>query len=190
MPEAPQVLVSGLPRSGTSLLMQMLAAGGLRPLSDGLRAPDAANPRGYLEWEPIKRIADHPELLDAARGRVVKVVSALLRDLPGGRRYRVLFATRVIAEVQASQLALLRALGRERADDVTEPELAAHLAHVRAWLDRQPHIETCYVEYRRLVGEPIAEARRIREFLELKLDVEAMASVVDAALYRQRAVGA
>lgn len=186
MPESPYVVVSGLPRSGTSLLMQMLAAGGLPPLCDGLRTPDAENPRGYLEWEPIKRIAERPELLDAARGRAVKVISALLRSLPADRRYRVVFALRSIAEVQASQRAMLRARGREPADDVSELDLAAHLDDVRAWLGRQRHIETCYVDYRRLVDEPHASARRIRAFLGRQLDVEAMVAAVDSTLYRHR----
>ena len=188
--DAPYVLVSGLPRSGTSLLMQMLDAGGLPPLSDGVRAADSANPRGYLEWEPIKRIRASPQLLEQARGRVVKVVSALLPDLPAERRYRVLFAIRSIGEVQASQLAMLRALGRSGDDGVSEPELEGHLDEVRTWLRRQPHFETCYLDYQEVVSEPLAAAERIRGFLGCELDVEAMAAVVDPLLYRQRGLRA
>lgn len=181
----PCVLVSGLPRSGTSLLMQMLAAGGLPALSDGLRAPDAANPRGYLEWEPIKRIRERPELLEQARGHAVKVVSALLRDLPAGRRYRVLFAIRALTEVQASQLELMRRLGAED-DGVGEAELQGHLDEVRTWLRGRPGFETCYIDYAEALRAPRATASRIRAFLGLELDVEAMAAAVDPLLYRQR----
>ena len=187
--DAPYVLVSGLPRSGTSLLMQMLDAGGLPALSDGVRVADTANPRGYLEWEPIKRIRTAPQLLEQARGHVVKVVSALLHELPGELRYQVLFAIRPIGEVQASQLEMLRVLGRSEEDGVTESELGAHLDEVCTWLRRQPHVETCFVDYRDVVSDPLASARSIRQFLGRELDVQAMATVVDPLLYRQRGDG-
>jgi hypothetical protein len=166
--------------------MQMLEAGGLPPLSDGVRAPDGSNPRGYLEWEPIKRIRRSPQLLEQARGRAVKVVSALLADLPRDFHYRVLFAVRAIDEVQASQLALLRRLGRSEHDGVTGSELEGHLGEVRSWLRRQPYFEICYVDYGEVLSEPLAVARRIRGFLGRDLDVEAMAAVVDPSLHRER----
>lgn len=169
--------------------MQMLGAGGLPTLSDGVRAADDANPRGYLEWEPIKRVRASPQLLERARGRAVKVVSALLHDLPAGHRYQVLFAIRSLAEVQASQLEMLRALGRSVDDGVTESELGAHLEEVRAWLRHQPHFETCYLDYRALLHEPLPVARRIQAFLGRELDVRAMAAAVDPLLYRQRGGG-
>ncbi|MEN8182165.1 MAG: sulfotransferase family protein [Myxococcota bacterium] len=178
---APLAIVSGLPRSGTSLLMQMLAAGGLPPLSDGLRAPDESNPRGYLEWEPVKRIREDPALLVQARGRVLKVVSALLPELPSQHRYRVLFATRPTAEIQASQRAMLRARGL--ADDrLSEAELEGHLDAMRAWMRLQPNLETCFVSYPELLADPIVVARRMRVFLDCELDVESMAAVVDPRL--------
>jgi hypothetical protein len=170
--------------------MQMLDAGGLPPLSDGVRGADGANPRGYLEWEPIKQIGTSPQLLEQARGHAVKVVSALLSDLPRDHRYQVLFATRAVGEIQASQLEMLRTLGRSGDDGVTGAELEGHLDEVRKWLRRQPHFETCYVDYRETLSEPLVVAERIRGFLGLELDVEAMAAVVDPRLYRQRGLRA
>ena len=102
------VVVSGLPRSGTSLMMQMLQAGGMPLLTDGRRAADGDNPKGYCEFEPAKRLKDDASWLGAAEGRAVKLVSALLFDLPPERRYRVIFMTRDLDEVLASQRDLLR----------------------------------------------------------------------------------
>jgi hypothetical protein len=87
-------IVSGLPRSGTSLMMQMLVAGGMTPLTDGERAADLDNPRGYLEWERIKTLAKDPECIAEAEGKAVKVISQLLLLLPAGHEYRVLFMQR------------------------------------------------------------------------------------------------
>ena len=180
-------LVSGLPRSGTSLMMQMLAAGGLPALTDGARAPDAWNPRGYLEWEPAKGLAREPGAIAAARGSALKVVSALLPALPREHRYRVVFMERDAREVAASQRAMLAAAGPAAADDEVTPEmLAHHVARTRAWLAEQPGFATCAVAFRDAVHAPRDAAARVRDFLALELDVERMAAVVDPALYRFR----
>ena len=117
------VVISGLPRSGTSLMMQMLAAGGLPPLRDDARAPDAGNPRGYFEWAPARALARDPGAIAAARGRAVKVISALLPALPREHRYRVVFMERDAREIEASQRALLALTGAPVRDGV-----AAHAA--------------------------------------------------------------
>ncbi len=96
-------VVSGLPRSGTSLMMQMLAAGGMPLLTDWERKPDADNPRGYCEWEPVKLLPKQPERIDEAEGKAVKVITQLLMSLPEGRDYRVIFMERPLPEVLASQ---------------------------------------------------------------------------------------
>src|SRR2546428_444309 len=96
-------IVSGLPRSGTSLMMQMLAAGGMSILSDGERQADLDNPRGYFEWERIKQLPKEPGCIAEAEGKVVKVISQLLLALPAGHEYRVIFMQRPLAEVLASQ---------------------------------------------------------------------------------------
>src|SRR6202795_633569 len=104
-------IVSGLPRSGTSLMMQMLEAGGLPVLSDGERKADTDNPRGYLEWERIKQLPKQPALIAEAEGKVVKVISQLLLSLPEGHEYRVIFMQRPLPEVLKSQDEMLRRRG-------------------------------------------------------------------------------
>ena len=175
------VVVSGLPRSGTSMMMQMLAAGGLPALSDGARTPDAANPRGYYEWEPARALFREPAAIAAARGRAVKVISALLPALAPEHRYRVLLMERDLDEVAASQRAMLAA-----DDGVGPAEFARHLARTRAWLAAQPQVATLAVAYRDALAEPRATAERVRAFLGLPLDAAAMAAAVDPALYRVR----
>jgi len=179
-------LVSGLPRSGTSLMMQMLAAGGLEPLTDGARPPDAWNPRGYLEWEPVKGLARDPGALEAARGRALKVISALLPALPREHRYRVVFMERDAREVAASQEAMLAAASPAPGEPIAPELLARHVARTRAWLTTQPHVATCAVAFRDAVETPREVAARVRAFLALDLDVARMAAAVDPALYRFR----
>jgi Sulfotransferase domain len=182
--------VSGLPRSGTSLMMQMLAAGGLIPLTDGLRVSDVNNPRGYFEWERIKQLPSDPACIADAEGKVVKVISALLRSLPSGHAYRIIFMRRSLEEVVASQKEMLKQLGASGASMPGAAMMAAfetHLKQVSAWLESREEIEVCRVEYGLLLREPLREAGRVQEFLNLPLDVEAMARQVDGSLHRQRA---
>jgi hypothetical protein len=182
-------VVSGLPRSGTSLMMQMLVAGGLVALTDGVRAPDDDNPRGYHEWEPIKRLRESPELIAAAEGKVVKVISSLLPALPGDRRYRVLFMRRSLPEVLASQATMIGRRGTSGppvAETVLAAAMQAHLAQISAWLERQPHLTVAWVDYHALLAHPLVEASRIATFLGGAVDTAAMARQVDPTLHRQR----
>lgn len=183
------MVVSGVPRSGTSLMMQMLAAGGMEILTDGLRAADQGNPRGYLEWEPAKHLAQAPGRMAEAEGKVVKIISSLLMTLPGDRSYQVLFIERPLAEVLASQAEMIRRLGTRGANlppAAMTAALEAHLKQVLAWLERQPRMRVCQVHYHRLLDEPACEVDRVLSFLEAPLDREAMPAQVDVSLYRQR----
>src|SRR6185312_6287356 len=143
MPEPRWItVVSGLPRSGTSLMMQMLAAGGIPPLSDGLRSADPDNPRGYFEYEPVKRTKQDDTWTDAAPGKAAKVVYALLKDLPTRHDYRVIWMRRPLDEVIASQRAMLARVGREGAripDRVLAGRFEAELALTESWLQQQPN---------------------------------------------------
>jgi hypothetical protein len=182
-------VVSGLPRSGTSLMMQMLAAGGLPPLTDGLRLSDLNNPRGYFEWEKIKQLREDPDGIAQAEGKAVKVVSALLRSLPSGRSYRVIFMNRSLQEVVASQTEMIKQLGAAGPSLNAAAMMATfemHLNQVAAWLDSQKNIAVCRVHHGSLLTAPREEAMRVHEFLALPLDVGAMASQVDISLHRQR----
>lgn len=183
-------VVSGLPRSGTSMMMKMLAAGGLDALTDALRKADASNPKGYFEFERVKKLKDGDrEWVDDARGKAVKVISALLHQLPTNYSYKVIFMRRYLHEVLSSQKAMLERNG-EQGGNVSDEELAAlyrkHLSDVEVWLAHQPHLEVLFVSYNDLLTEPESYLKRVVDFLEVPLDLEAMIQVVDPNLYRQR----
>src|SRR5215831_13200192 len=182
-------IVSGLPRSGTSLMMQMLAAGGMSVLSDGERKADTDNPRGYLEWERIKQLPKDPSCIDEGEGKVVKVISQLLLSLPDGHDYRVIFMQRPLPEVLKSQEEMLKRRGTYEAGGDTSPIEEAfqrHLIDVNRWLTDKGNIQVLRVHYHRALREPRATAEAITGFLEVPLDIEAMTREVDQNLYRNR----
>ena len=181
------VIVSGLPRSGTSVMMQMLAAGGMDVMTDNARTGDVDNPRGYFELEQVKAIKRDAAWLKQAGGKVFKMVSLLLYDLPADYRYRIIFMERNLDEILASQEKMLKRLGREagRADDMRR-SFTTHLTKLNAWLAQQGHIDLLRVSYKDLLAEPLAQAGRINEFLGGQMDVQKMAQAVDPALYRNR----
>ena len=182
-------VVSGLPRSGTSLMMQMLDAGGLPVLSDGERKADTDNPKGYLEWERIKQLPKDPSLIAEAEGKVVKVISQLILSLPSGHEYRVLFMQRPLPEVLKSQEEMLRRLGNADSNAGTSPIEEAfqrHLIEVNKWLAGKKNVQVSRVHYHRVLREPKAVAGEIAAFLGVPLDIEAMVRRVDASLYRNR----
>ncbi len=168
-PAAPITIVSGLPRSGTSMMMKMLAAGGLPPLTDARRAADEDNPEGYYEFERVKKLkeGDTGWLIDA-RGKAVKIIAALLPRLPGSHTYRVLFMRRAMPEILASQRRMLVRRG-EDPEAIGDAELGElfqkHLAQVEAWLETQPNIQVLDVDYNRIISEPGPEIHKINEFL-------------------------
>ena len=183
-------IVSGLPRSGTSLMMQMLVAGGMPALSDGERRADTDNPRGYLEWERIKQLPNDPACIAEGEGKVVKVISRLLLSLPAGYEYRILFMQRPLAEVLASQDEMLRRRGTYR--EGTDPAVISaafekHLREVFAWMDGKAYVKALRVPYHDVLSKPKDVAHQISQFLQIKLDEEAMEQQVDASLYRNRA---
>jgi hypothetical protein len=188
MPDDCVTIVSGLPRSGTSLMMQMLQAGGMRLLTDDRRAADEHNPRGYFEHEAVKHSGADLSWLELAGGRAVKVIHLLLRHLPADRQYRVIFMLRDVQEVTASQRAMLKASGRSGAlisDDRLAGVFEQQLLEVRQWLAGRPNFRVLYVNYREVLGDPFATAQTITLFLGGRLDVSAMAGAVDRTLYRQ-----
>jgi hypothetical protein len=192
---APIVVVSGLPRSGTSMMMQMLAAGGLSLVTDGVRAADDSNPEGYFELEAVKDLDKGPargELawLAEARGRGIKILSPLLTYLPDSYNYRVIFMQRPLAEVIASQDVMLARAGERT--DVAAPErvreqFETHLRGVHALLARRPCFETLFVDYPEVIANSRAIATRVAGFVGLPADTaDAMATAVHGRLYRQR----
>jgi hypothetical protein len=181
------IIVSGLPRSGTSLMMQMLTAGGIEIVTDAVRTADCDNPRGYLEFERVKKIKHDSSWLPETRNKAFKMVSQLLYDLPPSERYRVIFMERNLDEVLVSQGKMLERLGRAAAPrEQMRVAFQTHLHRLDSWLSQQPHMRVLRIKYSALVEEPVLEAQRVCEFLERIMDLDAMVSAVDPALYRNR----
>ncbi len=183
------IIVSGLPRSGTSMMMQMLAAGGLPILTDGERAADADNPRGYFEYEPAKRLGGDKAWVETAGGQAVKLVAQLLPGLPPGPDYRILFMERKLGEVVASQAAMLRRLNRDGAD-ISHRRLGAMFRRQveqigKVIADRSDRCSVLGIDYDQVLADPLAVAERVNAFLGGRLDILEMAKAVDPSLRRQ-----
>jgi hypothetical protein len=198
-PAKPVIVVSGLPRSGTSMMMKMLEAGGLKVFVDNLRTPDADNPEGYYEYERVKQLdkGDTAWVKDA-RGQVVKVISALLEHLPPDNEYKVLFMRRSLDEVLASQQKMLLRRGEksdaaagEQIADISDEEMARlfhkHLTTVETWLQQQPNFSVLDVDYNEMLENPEPQIEAVNRFLGGALNEARMAGVVNPDLYRNRA---
>ena len=186
----PVVIVSGLPRSGTSMAMKMLEAGGMEIVVDNIRTPDEDNPKGYYEDERVKELAEMQDKswLREARGKVIKVVSSLLNYLPPDNYYKVVFMRRNLHEVLASQTKMLDRRGEESHSE-DEDLLAmyqSHLEKVQFQLRFRPYFDALYLNYSDVVKDPAGQARRMAEFLGGSLDPVQMAGAVDGSLYRNR----
>lgn len=181
-------IVSGLPRSGTSMMMRMLEAGGMGIVTDSVRSADEDNPRGYYEFEDVKRIKDDASWLEGAKGKAVKMVSMLLYGLPQDRTYRVIFMRREIGEVIASQRVMLERMGERNIpeDDEMGRLYKRHLEEIERWLEGQQNIKVLYMNYKDVLEDPQGGALRISRFLGDSLNVEDMVRAVDMSLYRQR----
>jgi hypothetical protein len=184
----PIVIVSGLPRSGTSMAMKMLEAGGVPLITDGLRTADEDNPKGYYEDERVKDLARMTDKswLTAARGRGIKIISHLLRELPATNNYQVVFVRRDLTEVLASQAKMLDRRGE---DSVTEDERMKQLFEADLWRARYllrngTHFDWIELDHREFIDNPRRQAERIRDFLGMSLDLDAMTAVVDPDLHR------
>jgi hypothetical protein len=184
------IVVSGLPRSGTSLMMQMLESGGVEIVTDSIRGADADNPRGYFEFEKVKKIKQDASWLPATRGKALKMISQLLYDLPATERYRVIFMERDLDEMLLSQEKMLERLGRKGADrDKIRSSYSLHLERLTGWLADQAHLSVLYVNYNELLDQPEREAERVSAFLGGQAPIQEMAKAVDPSLYRNRKTG-
>ncbi|MDG4715036.1 alkaline phosphatase family protein [Winogradskyella marincola] len=180
------VVVSGLPRSGTSLMMQMLDKGGLEVLTDNNRKADKSNPKGYYEYDPVMSIARDNTWIEKAQGKSVKVVAPLLKYLDPKYRYKVIFMNRDLGEVVKSQQVML---GKD--PEVLPTRLLEtyekHLNQVSIWKNKEPHVELMYVNHKDVINSPNDITEKISKFLGLKnLDTEKMCACVDTKLYRNR----
>jgi hypothetical protein len=183
------VIVSGLPRSGTSMMMKMLEAGGISVLVDNIRKADEDNPKGYYEFERVKQLKTDQVWLKEAKGKAVKMVSALLRQLPKDYSYKVIFMRRKMEEILASQKKMLVRQGKPT-DDVSDERMAElyvqHLKEVEEWLAKQSNFDVLYVSYNDVLDNPAENASTVNAFLDNALDVGNMVRIVDQTLYRQR----
>jgi hypothetical protein len=182
-------IVSGLPRSGTSMMMQLLTAGGLPALTDHIRKEDEDNPKGYFEFEPVKRTQQDSSWVPRAQGKVVKMVYSLLKDLPDDQTYKVIFMDRTISEVIASQKKMLTRSGRTGAA-ISDEKLAGlfqtDLDRFKKWIQRKDNFSILYIQHRALIESPRDQCDIIYDFLGQSLDPVAAAAVVDPSLYRNR----
>jgi hypothetical protein len=186
----PIVVVSGLPRSGTSMMMKMLDGGGLSAVTDGLRTADSDNPKGYFEVERIKDLEKETDkaYIAESRGKALKVISFLLKDLPPENFYQVVFMRRDLDEVIKSQDKMIE---NRKADDPTEAETLKeayrnHIVSVRRMVRAAPNFELLEVNYREAIGNARAVAEQVNAFVGGRLDVQKMVEAVDPALYRNR----
>lgn len=158
-------------------------------LTDRLREPDDDNPKGYYEFEMVKKLKTDASWLADAKGKAVKVISALLGYLPEKYDYKIIFMERKMEEILASQKQMLIRRG-ERTDASGDEELKLiflkHLQKVKDWLVKQSNMEVLYINYNDLLKDPIAFSKIINQFLENRLNTNNMVSVVDMTLYRQR----
>ncbi len=183
------IVVSGLPRSGTSMMMKMLETSGLEVVVDHARKADQDNPNGYYEFEKVKDLKNDAGWLTDLNGKVIKIISMLLYYLPLDQRYKIIFVKRNLSEILASQKKMLERLGQPL-DDVPDSTMARkfedHLGKIGGWLKDKQNIECLDVKYSDVIKDPERIAGIIQEFLQMPLNPEAMALAVDPNLYRNR----
>ncbi|MBM3676218.1 MAG: sulfotransferase [Actinobacteria bacterium] len=186
----PIVIVSGLPRSGTSMMMKMLDAAGIPIMTDAVRTADVDNPKGYFELERVKELEKDPDRswVREARGKALKVISFLLKDLPDDNAYRIVFMRRDIDEVLASQNKMLVHRGeQDTTDDAVMAEAYRnHLAAVRIMARKKDNWSIVEIRYDEAIRDPAAVARKVNAFLGGRYDVQRMVEAVDEKLYRNR----
>ena len=184
------IIVSGLPRSGTSMMMKILDAGGIPPLTDGLRQPDPHNPRGYYEYERVKKLPEGDVAwLGETQGKAVKIISALIKYIPDSYNYRVIFMERSMTEILKSQKQMLQDRGK-MTDQVADEALAVlfeqHNRDALIWMSQKKNIQCHLVNYNEILTDPESSIKELTKFLERDLDIPSMVNVVDRDLYRQR----
>lgn len=183
-------VVSGLPRSGTSMMMQMLKNGGMEIFTDGAREADDSNPKGYMEHEAVKGLMRNKEFLAQAPDKAIKVISHLLMHLPARYEYKVIFMERELNQVLRSQHTMLMREGKAKEDAMPLKLVNAftsNLEKVKNWLPKQQNIKVHYVSHAEAISDPMKVAQGVNAFLDASMNVEKMASAVDPSLHRQKA---
>ena len=183
-------VVTGLPRTGTSMMMKMLDAGGIPPLTDKIRKANQDNPKGYYEYERVKKLPADTEWIPLAKGKAVKVLAELIKHLPDTYSYKVIFMERNMDEMLESQRKMLVRRGKDP-DEVSDAELKEmfilYRDMIRNHVESHPTMDVLYVGYNELLLDPETGVEKIDSFFHGKLDTEKMISVIDPELYRNRA---
>jgi len=182
------IIVSGLPRSGTSMMMQMLAAGGLTAFADNQRGPDNDNPAGYFESQKVKDLTWDNSWVKQVKNKALKVVSPLLEYLPDNLNYKVIFMERNLDEILASQNKMMARRGEKNkvSDKKIKKEFLDHLRTIKPWLENKTNFQVLYVLYSEAVEHPEKAAEEITNFLNKKLDIVKMVKAVKPEFYRNR----
>ncbi len=184
-------IVSGLPRSGTSMMMKILDAGGMEVVTDGIRKADEDNPCGYYEYERAKKIKEDTAWLKETRGKAFKVVSQLLYELPSNENYKIIFMKRKMNEILVSQKKMLERVGNNK-DDISDEKMGGsfdkHLSKITEWMDKRKYMDVLYIDYNDILKNPSEHIKTINRFLNDKLNVENAVKAIDKSLYRNRQV--
>ncbi|TXT60394.1 MAG: hypothetical protein BAJALOKI2v1_110054 [Promethearchaeota archaeon] len=180
------IVVSGLPRSGTSMMMQMLKDGGVEILADNKRKADRNNPKGYLELQAVKRLHKDNSCLENVEGHAVKVISHLLEYLPEDKRYKVIFMDRNLDEIIESQQKMLKKDSDDFPPEIIEA-FKKEIKNVELWVEENDNVEIIRIKYPEVIKNPEEQVQQVLDFLDLDLNKKKMVEVVDPNLYRNRA---
>ncbi len=182
-------IVSGLPRSGTSMMMKILEAGGMEVVTDGIRKADEDNPHGYYEYEKVKEIKEDTSWLKETRGKAFKMISQLLYDLPSNESYKVIFMKRKMNEILASQKKMLERMGNNK-DDISDEKMGEffnkHQSKIMECMDERKYMDVLYINYNDILENPGEQIKILNQFLNDKLNAEKAVNAIDKSLYRNR----
>jgi hypothetical protein len=183
------IVVSGLPRSGTSLMMQILQSLNVELFTDQKRTADSSNPKGYFEHELVKTLEHDASWLYEAKGKALKIVSPLLIYLPLNINFKIIFMIRNYDEIIQSQKKMLNE--DEKEDSLTKSEMLKKIfdkdiKQAKNWIKKNPDCEALYISYKKLIEHPDSEIKKIAEFLEIHTELKNAISVVDKNLYRTK----
>ena len=185
------IVVTGLPRAGTSLIMQILQSMGIELFTDNKRSPDKSNPKGYFEHELVKSIEKDSSWIKNVKGKAIKIVSPLLLYLPINYSYKIIFMNRDLDEIVQSQENMLLMKGVKKSQ--IEPEwlkqiFAKDLKHARTWIQELPNSESLGLSHSILLKNPELELEKIKKFLNINVDLKNAINVIDKKLYRARII--
>jgi predicted AlkP superfamily phosphohydrolase/phosphomutase/tetratricopeptide (TPR) repeat protein len=181
------IIVSGLPRSGTSMMMQILEAGGIEVFTDEIRQPDQNNPKGYFEYEKTKSLAKDNTWVQEAEGQALKVIAHLLPYLPNNLKYKVIFMQRDMKEVIRSQQKMINK-NIDTFPVAIAQAFEKEVEKVMAWARKEPDVDLLVLNYSEIIANPETEVKKISSFLNVYLDENEMISVIDPTLYRNKSL--